>query len=268
MSAKEYYCPACESPLRSWDFVAPKDFYRCWECLEATPFHMLPQRDILKTWTGGVARSEIISRGTAREIISPSDLTFQVECSAGSILLLGVAFTPDVLDPTISSFSATWGSQTFASVAMQEGFIGQTTAIRALVASSSGTKTLTINPQGPCSIAAFATEITAPALPAAVDASGTNGAAFPSSVSVTSSAATAASEVAICAVGSMEGIGIATWDSPFITGQGTDVGPLGANILEGRRILSATGPVTATITIPQGLPTAEWGACIATFRIT
>ena len=54
MSLWEWFCPVCEAELHEWPFVAPTDYYRCWQCLEATPFHELPRRNTLHKWTGPI----------------------------------------------------------------------------------------------------------------------------------------------------------------------------------------------------------------------
>jgi hypothetical protein len=52
MSARETYCPMCSEAAKEWSFIAPTGYYRCFNCLYATPYHELPTRSILR-FSGG-----------------------------------------------------------------------------------------------------------------------------------------------------------------------------------------------------------------------
>lgn len=81
MSDYEYYCPGCEATVGKWDFIAPPDYYRCYDCGLATPFIRLPRRSILGHFVSVIPLRSIYL------LESGPPFGYQLEDGSGVILL-------------------------------------------------------------------------------------------------------------------------------------------------------------------------------------
>lgn len=116
MTDFELYCPYCEAKVKHWDFKAPTDHYRCYQCLEATLFYELPRRSILRTATGAFEKApiRIRLRGSATNTATANQVTVPgVSADAGDVLvviILNDGFTEQGAE--YLRFNLAWGSIT------------------------------------------------------------------------------------------------------------------------------------------------------------
>jgi hypothetical protein len=214
----EYYCPACEARVAKWDFIAPPDFYRCWDCLHATPFKDLPRRSILLVGRGPI-HSARIPRGIGGQVVEFPTASFTLEgvtCGKGSTLVVGADFHDDG-PPHASTFSFSWNGQSSTLAVFQADGSGLSCGIAYLSAASDATADVVVTPDVFSEIACFATEITLPRVPVE-DTSGSTVVPV-SALSVScSQPMSSAPQIAIGVVGHA-GVPISI-NAPFAFGQG------------------------------------------------
>ena len=122
MSAREAFCPMCEERAIDWSFVAPTGYYRCYNCLYATPYHDLPTRSILR-FSGPppsappeppTALIEIRLAGSATDTASATTVTVpNVQAEAGDLIVcmcMHDGFTEQGSE--YLRFNITWGGIT------------------------------------------------------------------------------------------------------------------------------------------------------------
>ena len=118
MATWAYICPRCETEIAKWEFTAPPDFYRCYQCGLSTPFKDLPKKDRLRTWTpaGRFGRGPIVVtfKGSATDTVGSSSLTIpSVSANAGDLLMC-VSMTDGFVDQGTEFLRTNliWGSLT------------------------------------------------------------------------------------------------------------------------------------------------------------
>jgi hypothetical protein len=151
--------------VAKWDFIAPPDWYRCWDCLQATPFKDLPRRSILLVGRAP-ATSQRIPRGTGQttseqgqqQLIVPG-----ITCGSGSLLVVGMSLNTVPPSPVITGFTISWNGLPMAITDFVEDGNVTGSAMSYLLVANGGTGTIQVDTNDfDFEMSLFATEVTLP----------------------------------------------------------------------------------------------------------